>query len=172
MRPCWPAALHLHQSPTRYVTQAAEEGSLCADRSGARYRSKVALRQAQGFAVAAAKLRPTVAVVGGAGVEGEGTAAARQRQAARRRARLPFDARGLALRAPPQRRIMAPLCVRSPPATAREDAVRVWGFTRWGFRAQRRAGTERGSVPLALPGRGCVVGDAGNDRAEHRRRIV
>ena len=39
-----------------------------------------------GFAVAAAKLRPTVAVVGGAGVEGQGTAAARQRQAARGRA--------------------------------------------------------------------------------------
>ena len=27
------------------------------------------------------------------------------------------------------------------------------------------------SVPLALPGRGCVVGDAGNDRAEQRRGI-
>lgn len=67
---------------------------------------------------------------------------------------------------------MAPLCVRSPPATAHEDAVRVWGFTRWGFRAQRRAGTERGSVPLALPARGCVVVDAGNDRAEHRRRSL
>ena len=39
--------------------------------------------------VAAAMLRPTVAVLGGAGVEGEVTAAARQRQAARRRARLP-----------------------------------------------------------------------------------
>ena len=57
--------------------------------------------------VAAAKLRPTVAVLGGAGVFDDATAAARQRQAARRRARLPFDARGLALRAPPQRRIMA-----------------------------------------------------------------
>lgn len=67
---------------------------------------------------------------------------------------------------------MDPLCVRSPPATARADAVRVWGFTRWGFRAHRRAGTERGSVPLALPGRGCVLGDAGNDRAEHRRRSL
>ena len=84
----------------------------------------------------------------------------------------PVCRRSYAAASPPQRRIMAPLCVRSPPATAREDAVRVWGFTRWGFRAQRRAGTERGSVPLALPGRGCVVGCAGNDRAEHRRRIV
>jgi hypothetical protein len=39
-----------------------------------------------GFVEAAAKLRPTVALVSGAGVEGEGTAAARQRQAARGRA--------------------------------------------------------------------------------------
>ena len=84
----------------------------------------------------------------------------------------PVCRRSYAAASPPQRRIMAPLCVRSPPATAREDAVRVWGFTRWGFRAQRRAGTERGSVPLALPGRGCVLGDAGNDRAEHRRRSL
>jgi len=82
----------------------------------------------------------------------------------------PVCRRNYVAAAPPQRRIMDPLCVRSPPATARADAVRVWGFTRWGFRAHRRAGTERGSVPLALPGRGCVVGDAGNDRAEHRRR--
>jgi len=39
-----------------------------------------------GFVEAAAMLRPTVAVLGGAGVEGGVTAAARQRQAARGRA--------------------------------------------------------------------------------------
>lgn len=42
-----------------------------------------------GFVVAAAKLRPTVAVLGESGVLDDVTAAARQRQAARRRARLP-----------------------------------------------------------------------------------
>jgi hypothetical protein len=39
-----------------------------------------------GFAVAAAKLRPTVAVIGSSNVVGGGTATARQRQAARGRA--------------------------------------------------------------------------------------
>jgi hypothetical protein len=45
--------------------------------------------QTAGFVEAAAKLRPTVAVIGSSKVVGEVTAAARQRQAARRRARLP-----------------------------------------------------------------------------------
>ena len=70
----------------------------------ARLRSKVALRQAQGSEVAAAQLRPTVAVAGESGVFDEDAAATRQRQAARRRARLPpqpFDyAQGRGVTAP------------------------------------------------------------------------
>lgn len=61
---------------------------LCGDgaRPKSSLRSKVALRQAQGFVVAAAQRRPTVAVLGESGVFDDVTAAARQRQAARGRA--------------------------------------------------------------------------------------
>ena len=75
-------------TPRGHCYAAAACHAFCGD--GARpmcsLRSKVALRQAQGFVVAAAKLRPTVAVMGSSNVVGEGTAAARQRQAARGRA--------------------------------------------------------------------------------------
>jgi hypothetical protein len=163
----------LHQPPTRYVPEAAEEGSFRSNRSGARYARRSPAsdgglrgsggssppdRCGDGFIERGGRVRPPR------------PGSAKPRVGAPVCRRSPSTTLRVAA-SPPQRRIMAPLCVRSPPATARADAVRVWGFTRWGFRAQRRAGTERGSVPLALPGRGCVLGDAGNDRAEHRRRI-
>lgn len=56
----------LHQPPTRYVPEAAEEGSFRSNRYGAR-----CARRSLRSEVAAAQLRPTVAVVGGADVVGE-----------------------------------------------------------------------------------------------------
>jgi len=71
-------------SPTRYVPASAyaHAGPIAAALLATARRS---LR----FEVAAAQLRPTVAVLGESGVLDDVTAAARQRQAARRRARLP-----------------------------------------------------------------------------------
>jgi hypothetical protein len=105
----------------------------------------------------------------------------RQRQAARRRARLPEQAAKTRMDmtvallgtrpvpSPPQRRITGPLCVRSVPFDALADSL-AQGPSHVGASGRTAAlKQKRPSVPLALPVRGFVCGDAGNGQAELRR---
>jgi hypothetical protein len=84
----------------------------------------------------------------------------------------PVCRRSYAAASPPQRRIMAHIMRSFTPSPGPRGRGPRLGVHTLGLPGASPRWNRKRSVPLALPGRGCVVGDAGNDRAEQRRRIV